>query len=69
MKISAYFCFCLAILQMVNCFIEGAFGVNVLERLLGEGSFVLRAFYVAVGVAACFFVSFVWICNPFRDLK
>ena len=52
----------------VNLSVQGFFGFNTAEFLLGEGSFLLRLFYALCGVAANFLVLFVIIYKPFKTL-
>jgi len=69
MKVSAYFSFILVLIGAINLCVVGSFGFNPLEYLFGGGSFIVRALYVAMGVAANFLIAFAIIFRPFRRLK
>lgn len=69
MKVSAYFSFILVLIGAINLCVVGSFGFNPLEYLFGDGSFIVRALYVAMGVAANFLIAFAIIFRPFRRLK
>ena len=68
MKIPAFLSLGLLFLCAVNLSVQGFFGFNTAEFLLGEGSFLLRLFYALCGVAANFLVLFVIIYKPFKTL-
>ena len=69
MKVSAYFSFILVLIGAINLCVAGSFDFNPLEYVFGEGSFVVRALYVAMGVAANFLITFAIVFRPFRRLK
>lgn len=69
MKVSAYFSFILVLIGAINLCVAGSFGFNPLEYVFGEGSFAVRALYVAMGVAANFLITFAIVFRPFRRLK
>ena len=68
MKFAAFLCLFLVCACSLNFAVVGFYGFNIIEFLLGSGSFFTRLFYVLSGVAADFLIICVLIYKPFKTL-